>query len=599
MTRYITRRIHTMTKNEFTLLYAVKKNGLLSHRKIKDITSLSTGYISQTLGEFQKNGWINDEGISEKGMEALLPYKVDNAVIMAAGMSTRFVPISLEKPKGLLIVKNEVLIERQIEQLQEAGINEIIIVLGYKKEAFFYLEDKFDGIKIIINPDYNTKNNTHTLYLAQKYIRNTYICSSDDYFEENPFEEYVYQAYYASVHVHEKTNEWYMIPDSKGNISKIQKSGEDGFIMLGHVYWDRYFSSGMISLLNEDHGVGNYDGTLWEQILTEHVKDLPPMAIKEYPLDVIFEFDSLDELRKFDSNYVNNTHSKIMKNIAKVLECKESDILGFKAIKEGLTNTSFVFEVKGNKYVYRHPGDGTESIISRPHEKKALELAKSIGVDPTFIFMDEDKGWKLSSFIEGIRVPDYDSFDDSKRVLEVLRRLHERRLSVDWSFMPWEEAGKIEVMLRSYKEGIADPDFDKLKFLVGKCYEKCLGDGIENCFCHCDTYAPNWMLTEEQTILIDWEYAGNADPGCDIGTYIMDSMWDIDKAEEFIKEYCGEDITESQMFHYLAYTAILSYYWYVWALYREACGAIMGESLYNWHVMAKRYSKYLVNKYNL
>ena len=44
---------------------------------------------------------------------------------------------------------------------------------------------------------------------------------------------------------------------------------------------------------------------------------------------------------------------------------------------------------------------------------------------------------------------------------------------------------------------------------------------------------------------------------------------------------------------------ILSYYWYVWALYREACGAIMGESLYNWHVMAKRYSRYLVEKYGL
>ena len=62
-----------------------------------------------------------------------------NAVIMAAGMSTRFVPISLEKPKGLLVVKNEVLIERQIEQLQEAGIKEIVIVLGYKKEAIIML----------------------------------------------------------------------------------------------------------------------------------------------------------------------------------------------------------------------------------------------------------------------------------------------------------------------------------------------------------------------------------------------------------------------------------------------------------------------------
>lgn len=589
-----------MTRNEFNLLYAVKKYGVQSHRKMKELADVSTGFISQTLREFTEKGWINEEGITEKGLEALLPYKVDNAVIMAAGMSTRFVPISLEKPKGLLVVKNEVLIERQIEQLQEAGIKDIVIVLGYKKEAFFYLESKFDGLKIIINPEYNTKNNTHTLYLAQKYIKNTYICSSDDYFEENPFEEYVYQSYYAAIHVTEKTNEWYMIPDAKGNISKVEKSGVEGDVMLGHVYWNRDFSAAMIKILNDDHEVGNYDTVLWEQILTENVKSLPPMEIKVYPAGMIFEFDSLDELRAFDSNYVNHTHSKIMKNIAKVLDCKESDILNFKAIKEGLTNTSFVFEVNGTKYVYRHPGDGTEAIISRKHEKKALELAKSIGVDPTFIYMDENEGWKISYFVEGIRVPSYDSFEDSKRMLAVLRNLHDKKLSVDWEFLPWEEACKIEDILRTEKGGIADQEFDQLKEAVEKCYRKCDGDGVELRFCHCDTYGPNWMMTDDgKTILIDWEYAGNADPGCDLGAYIMDAMWDVPETEKYIAEYCGDEYNDTLNFHYLAYTAIISYYWYVWALYREACGAVMGESLYNWHVMAKKYSKYLVEKFNL
>lgn len=65
--------------------------------------------------------------------------KVDNAVIMAAGTSSRFAPLSYEKPKGLINVKGEVLIERQIRQLKEAGINEIYIVTGYKAEEFQYL----------------------------------------------------------------------------------------------------------------------------------------------------------------------------------------------------------------------------------------------------------------------------------------------------------------------------------------------------------------------------------------------------------------------------------------------------------------------------
>ena len=48
-----------------------------------------------------------------------------NAVILAAGKSNRFAPFTYEKPKGLFVVKGERLIERQIKQLKEAGVNEI------------------------------------------------------------------------------------------------------------------------------------------------------------------------------------------------------------------------------------------------------------------------------------------------------------------------------------------------------------------------------------------------------------------------------------------------------------------------------------------
>ena len=66
-----------------------------------------------------------------------------NAIIIAAGTSSRFVPLSFEKPKGLIEVKGEVLIERQLRQLNEAGIDDITIVVGYMAEKFAYLADKY------------------------------------------------------------------------------------------------------------------------------------------------------------------------------------------------------------------------------------------------------------------------------------------------------------------------------------------------------------------------------------------------------------------------------------------------------------------------
>ena len=73
-----------------------------------------------------------------------------NAIIMAAGMSSRFAPLSLETPKALLNVKDEIMIERQIGQLREAGIDEIVIVVGYLKEKFEYLKEKYHVILVEI-----------------------------------------------------------------------------------------------------------------------------------------------------------------------------------------------------------------------------------------------------------------------------------------------------------------------------------------------------------------------------------------------------------------------------------------------------------------
>ena len=56
--------------------------------------------------------------LTRKGLAYLEPYRVDGAVILAAGFGSRFVPLTFETPKGLLEVFGERMIERQIRQLR-------------------------------------------------------------------------------------------------------------------------------------------------------------------------------------------------------------------------------------------------------------------------------------------------------------------------------------------------------------------------------------------------------------------------------------------------------------------------------------------------
>ena len=112
-----------------------------------------------------------------------------NVIILAAGKSTRFAPFTYEKPKGLFRVKGEILIERQIEQLIEAGIVDIYVVVGYMKEKFFYLESKYPGVHLVVNNTFAKKGNLYSLFVAGDYLADTYVCRADHYFTTNPFME--------------------------------------------------------------------------------------------------------------------------------------------------------------------------------------------------------------------------------------------------------------------------------------------------------------------------------------------------------------------------------------------------------------------------
>ena len=582
-----------MNKEEFYVLNSLYDGSLGRASNLSEIESVRITGNQSVYNQLEELGMIRNSRLTEEGMHALEPYRVNNAVILAAGASTRFIPLSLEQPKGLFEVKGEKLIERQIQQLQEAGIKNITVVIGYKKEMFYYLEDKY-GVKFIINDAFNIKNNIESLYLAREELKNTYVCVSDSYFVENPFHQFEYQTFNAGISVKTEMNEIYVDTDSDGRIIAMEKGRSQGQILLGHTFWRKDFSDAFVALAEADREVGKYNNEFWERLVKDYLNELPPMYFKEYTASSIFEFDYFEELREFDVQYLGYTHSEIIRNIKLIFRCDEEDIVDFRNVSEGMTNTSFIFKINGVDYIYRHPGDGTESIINRKNEKTSLIKAKEIGIDPTYIYADVNEGWKISVFVPQFREPDYTSFEDSKKVLEVLRKLHRSDVKVDYGMKPWEDAGDMEALLLS-----KDPEcfrrYENLKKKIGTVYERTLGDGIQKCFCHGDTYKPNWMFKPDgEVILIDWEYSGYSDPGIDVGYYIVDAMYEFDEAERFIKEYLQENYNETTKFHFMAYTAIIAYYWFVWAMYRESCGAVMGEALENWRIMAEKYVDYLL-----
>ena len=567
-----------------------------TQRELAEELGLSLGKVNSLFKEMKEAQFLDQEGhLSELGKKALEPFRVQNAVIMAAGMSSRFAPLSYEIPKGLLKVKGQRLIEREIEQLQEAGIEDITVIVGYMQEKMFYLAEKY-GVKIVVNNDYYKYNNCSSLMLVRDQLSNTYICSSDNYFVENPFEKYVYRGYYSTIFAEGETDEYCAIEDANHIIKGIQIGGENTWAMVGHVYFDRAFSEKFVEILEKEFKHEPYKEQLWEDYYSRHVNELHLVA-RHYSADIIKEFDSLDELRQFDERYLMNANSEIIDNICDTLDCIASDIMNIKPLKDGLTNTSFSFDCLGKKYVYRHPGVGTEKYIDRSSEAASMEVAAKLQIDRTFVAMSKDKGWKISEFITNARALDYDNWDHVEKAMELLRRLHQSGEKTNHNFDLIAGIDDFKEKLQTSNRFEFD-GLDELDQLIATLIEFLKKDKAEKVLCHGDSYSPNFLLNEQDEMsLIDWEYSGMGDPSGDIGTFICCSNYTLEQAERVLEIYSQGSLDTKTKRHYLAYVAVTSYHWFLWALFQESVGKPVGEFLYIWYRYTKQYGQLALSMY--
>lgn len=274
-----------------------------------------------------------------------------NAIIMAAGTSSRFVPLSVERPKGLVEVKGEILIERQIRQLKEAGITDITLVVGYKAEMFAYLRDKY-AVDIVYNEDFARYNNTSSLIRVIEKLGNTFICSSDNYFPENVFTRESVDSYYSALYAEGKTNEYCLITNTEDQITDVKVGGHDSWYMVGHVFFNHEFSEKFRKLMIKEYCNETTKQGYWEDLYIRYIDQLPKMKINRYKERDIQEFDSLDELRMFDESYKNDTRSSIVKQICKQLEVEEACVHAFRNIKHKGNYLQFQFKVYDDVYEY-------------------------------------------------------------------------------------------------------------------------------------------------------------------------------------------------------------------------------------------------------
>lgn len=339
-----------MNKLAFDELRMIKEGIAFDEEYYASILMKDPFLVSNAFTLLEEEGYIQNFALTRKAEKLLEEHHIDNAIILAAGMSTRFIPFNYEKPKGLLVVRGEVLIERQIRQLREKGIQEIIIIVGHMKEQFEYLIEKY-GVNLVETDDYAIKNNHASVYAARNYLKNSIITSSDLYFSKNIFQSYAYDAYYCTIFMPGKTAERGIETDDDDRIIKTMYGDKcyDIWVTLGYAFFSKRFSNNFLKIMEKEFELPETANKFWADIQDGHLEELY-MYAKRVDSNVIYEFDSLEELREFDSRYLYDSGSKIMKKLCKLLAVHENSIIGIESLQK-IKPFLFKFRCKGDTYI--------------------------------------------------------------------------------------------------------------------------------------------------------------------------------------------------------------------------------------------------------
>jgi len=152
------------------------------------------------------------------------------AVILAAGMGKRLQKVSGGLPKSMINIGNSSIIHHQLDSCMKVGINNFVIVLGYKKEQLKeHILEKIDSENVVFieNPIYDKTNTLYSLWLTREHLNDDFIYfNADVLFQSDLLQKISAESKYSQLLLETKScaeEEVKMIIDDEMRIQQISK----------------------------------------------------------------------------------------------------------------------------------------------------------------------------------------------------------------------------------------------------------------------------------------------------------------------------------------------------------------------------------------
>ncbi len=245
---------------------------------------------------------MNNQNIKNNGSR-----KITAALLMAAGKGSRIRPLSQTRPKPLIPVKGTPMIETIIHAIKMAGIDKIIVTVGYKKESFYYLRKLYGDIIFIENKEYENKNTISSFYAAMNAIQNEncLICESDLYIA-NPsiIKGSIDKSRYFLENTKPQNYEWGFHLE-KDTVKKVVRPNKKVYLdhrMYGVAYWLKEDLNKLSKAIKKAYQKKGHEEKAYDEIGNEIFNEIDMGTIR-VSKGQIYEIDTLDDLVKVDVSY--------------------------------------------------------------------------------------------------------------------------------------------------------------------------------------------------------------------------------------------------------------------------------------------------------
>lgn len=490
-------------------------------------------------------------------------------------------------PYPLKIFADDVcLMDRNIAILRENGIENILIVVGFKHELFN--KYKSENVTLICNKEFEFTASMGSLALVKDFIEDDFLLvEGDTFFEKNVVEK--------------------LCSIINGNcitMTEESGSGDECFVETKNGY--------VIKITKDRHRVRNFEGEMmgvtrisyetFQKLIYAWEHSNNPYLNYEYllmdvtePLDrpyiyfknVIWgDVDCKEDFKRLENELWRSLKRKENpfddENLHKYL----SDIFPEKDVTSavitqigGMSNKNFRVDYEGKSYVLRVPGNGAEGMVERSNEEyNAIESCK-LGVNPPIRYFDAFTGIKLADFIENaetLNAATIQRHDNMCKIAKIYQTVHNSRIRLKNEFNIFREIEKYDVLINRVGAKMYDGwETVRSQVMALENYINTLG--VELRPCHNDALYENFIKATDGTIyLIDWEYSGMNDPMADFAALFIEAGFKKENEDYILEKYFEGNEPENARVKILCYEILWDYLWAQWTVIKEAKGDDFG-----------------------